>query len=482
LRLKFLEINMLKELKENRIKKIKELKGKGIEPYPHNYLPVIQISELLSDWQDKRETKIAGRIIAVREHGKSIFLDLKDFTSNVQVYLRKDIIGESNFDIFKNYIDIGDIVGFEGECFKTKTGEPTVLAKRFKLLSKSLLPLPEKWHGLKDIELRYRKRYLDLIMNTQVKEVFILRSKIINLIRNFLQTKGFLEVETPMLHLIPGGAAGKPFETHLDIYNLELYLRIAPELCLKRLLVGGFDKIYEINRSFRNEGVSTRHNPEFTMLELYWAYADYNDIMKLVEELFLYLAKELKGASKFSYLDKDIDLTPPWERKSFAKLLGIDENIDLNQLRQRLEAKLGEKLERLSRSQILKACEESFGDEVGFNPVFLIDHLKELSPLAKSKKDNPNLVERFELFIAGMEIANAYSELNDPLEQRKRFKEQAEQFKDKKIDFDFLEALEYGMPPAGGLGIGIDRLVMIFSNSASIREVIFFPLLKPEEK
>lgn len=470
---------MLEEIRQNRIDKIQELKRKGLNPYPSRYLPLESIINILTHWQKDRNVKIAGRIISLREHGKSTFADIKDFSSRIQLYLRKDIIGEENFNFFKQYIDIGDIVGIEGVCFRTKTGEPTILVKDFKLLSKAILPLPEKWHGLKDVELRYRRRYLDIIMNEEIKEIFLLRSKLIAIIREFLDNKGFLEVETPMLHLIPGGAAGTPFKTHLDVYDLELYLRIAPELYLKRLLVAGFEKVYEINRSFRNEGISTRHNPEFTMLELYWAYADYNDVMDLVEEMFEFLLLKLKGSNKITFQGKEIEFKRPWQRRSFFKLLGFKDEVDIKELQSEIEKRLGKKLSQLSRSQVLKACEEILSHEVGDEPVFLIDYPLELSPLAKSKYDNPSLVERFELFIAGLEIANAYSELNDPLEQRKRFETQADQFAEKKIDFDFLEALEYGMPPAGGLGIGIDRLTMLLSDSSSIREVIFFPLLKP---
>jgi len=469
---------MKDELREHKLEKLRKLKGKGIDPYPHRYLPVDPISSCVDSWEDKKEVKIAGRLMALREHGKSIFFDLKDSGAKIQVYIKKDIIGDDEFSVFKECIDIGDILGVEGETFKTRTGEPTILARKFIILSKSLLPLPEKWHGLKDVELRHRKRYLDLIMNEDVKNIFALRSKITNLIRKFLSDKGFMEVETPMLHYVAGGAAGAPFKTHIEAYDLDLYLRIAPELYLKRLLVGGFDKIYEINRSFRNEGVSTRHNPEFTMLELYWAYADYEDIMKLTEDLFIYLAQEIKGSSELEYQGRKIKFKAPWKKLSFAEILG-EKELTMDALRNIMEAKLGKKLDKLSRSQILKLCEEYIENQLGNEPVFVIDHLKEISPLAKSKKDNSNLVERFELFISGMEIANAYSELNDPVEQRERFKTQTGEEKGH-VDFDFVESLEYGMPPAGGLGIGIDRVVMLFADAPSIREVLLFPLLKPE--
>lgn len=471
---------MLNEFRENRIKKIDGLRKENIKPYPNRYLPVDTIGSILDNWEENRKVKIAGRIMARREHGKSAFLDLKDQTGKIQVYFKKDIIGENQFHIFREYLDIGDFIGVEGMTFKTRTGEPTILAEKFEFLSKSLLPLPEKWHGLKDTELRYRKRYLDLIMNEEVKQIFLTRSKVINLIRSFLDKKGFIEVETPMLHKVPGGAAGKPFKTYLEVYDLELYLRIAPELYLKRLLVGGFEKIYEINRSFRNEGVSARHNPEFTMLELYWAYADYQDMMNLCEELICYVIKEIKGSLEFEYQGEMLNFEAPWRRISFSEILG-EENLSIEKLKEILEKKLDKKLDKLSRSQVLKLCEEYIETQIGKDPVFVIDHPKALSPLAKSKQDNPDLVERFELFISGIEIANAYSELNDPLEQRRRFEEKVKMEEETKlIDYDFIEALEYGMPPAGGLGIGIDRLVMLVTNSASIREVLLFPLLKPE--
>ncbi|MDD5614555.1 MAG: OB-fold nucleic acid binding domain-containing protein, partial [Candidatus Omnitrophica bacterium] len=290
---------MKDELREHKLDKLKKLREKGVEPYPHRYLPYIPIKSCIENWQDESVVNIAGRIMALREHGKSIFFDLKDATARIQIYIKKDILDEESFELFRECIDIGDILAIEGSAFKTRTGEATILAKKFVLLSKSLLPLPEKWHGLKDIELRHRKRYLDMIMNDEVTERILLRSRILKLIRKFLDEKGFTEVETPMLHAVAGGAAGAPFKTHLEAYNLDFYLRIAPELYLKRLLVGGMEKVYEINRSFRNEGISTKHNPEFTMLELYWAYADYKDIMALTEELFSYLAREIKGQDEF---------------------------------------------------------------------------------------------------------------------------------------------------------------------------------------
>jgi lysyl-tRNA synthetase, class II len=469
---------MKDEFREHKLDKLKRLEAKGINAYPNRYLPYDAIESCLKDWQDNKKVKIAGRIMALRGHGKSVFLDLKDATARIQVYVKSDILGEDSFSTFKECFDIGDIIGVSGETFKTRTEEGTLLAKDIVMLSKSLLPLPEKWHGLKDIEIRHRKRYLDLIMSDESKERFIVKSKIINLIRGFLNERGFIEVETPMLHAVAGGAAGAPFKTHLEAYDLDLNLRIAPELYLKRLLVGGFEKVYEINRSFRNEGVSTRHNPEFTMMELYWAYADYNDVMILTEELLSFLALKIKGDQDFQYQGKNISFKAPFKRISFSEILG-EEDLDMDKLKGIMEKKLSKRLERLSRSQILNLCEEYIEEQLDDNPIFVIDYLKEISPLAKTKEDNPNLTERFELFISGIEIANAYSELNNPIEQRERFKAQSGERKEH-VDYDFVQALEYGMPPAGGLGIGIDRLVMLLTDAASIREVLFFPLLKPE--
>ncbi len=354
-------------------------------------------------------------------------------------------------------------------------------------MAKSLRPLPEKWHGLKDIEIRFRKRYLDLLANEKVKEIFILRSRIITKIREFLDSRGYLEVETPMLHEKPGGATGNPFKTHHAALGTDLFLRIAPELYLKRLLVGGFEKVYEINRSFRNEGLSTRHNPEFTMLEVYTAYADYEDVMKLTEELITFLAEQLLQKKQLSYQGKAIDLSR-WERRSFQDLMEKNFDIHPHESEKTWIAKLkkkGIKLEkgRLSRTQVLNIIADLLTPEAGNFPVFVTDLYTELCPLARTKKENPLLSERFELFICGLEVANAYSEVNDPQEQRKRFSEQLGRGDEKqKIDQDFLQALEYGMPPAGGLGIGIDRLLMLFTDSPSIREVILFPQLKPEKK
>lgn len=482
------EIN---DLIRQRISKLEALKEGGIEPYGRGFPNLFSINELVKELSavshqpSAKEYTVAGRIMAMRSHGKSVFCDIKDQGAKIQIYIKEDVVGKDRFAIFEK-IDIGDIIGVKGELFKTRTGEPTIKVTDFTLLSKSLRPLPEKWHGLKDVETRFRQRYVDLIANEEVKNIFYARSKIVAKIRQFLDERGYLEVETPMMHPIPGGAAGKPFKTHHETLDMDLFLRIAPELYLKKLLVGGFEKVYEINRSFRNEGISIRHNPEFTMLEVYTAYSDCEGVMNLTEALIRSVAKEVLGKEELEYQGQKIDLTK-WERVSFAKLMKENFDISPDDDTKTWVGKLkkkGVELEKgvVSRTQILNIIGDLIEPTAKTHPVFVIDLFTELCPLAKKKKDNPLLADRFELFIGGMEVANAYSELNDPIEQRKRFEEQAGPDNiEHKIDEDFLRALEYGMPPAGGLGIGIDRLVMIFTNSASIREVILFPQLRPEE-
>ncbi|MCM8783632.1 MAG: lysine--tRNA ligase [Candidatus Omnitrophica bacterium] len=472
------EIN---EIIKVRLKKLEEIRNQGIYPYGEKFI-YQPIGEIRADFCEQKEVKIAGRIMAIRAHGKASFLDIQDSTGKLQLYFKDDLLEESKAKLF-NKLDIGDIIGVEGKLFRTRTQEETVQVKDFKLLAKSLRPLPEKWHGLKDVELRYRQRYLDIIANAEVKEIFILRTKIIKKIREFLDNRGFLEVETPMLHPIPGGAVGTPLKTSLDVYGKELFLRVAPELYLKRLLVAGFDRIYELNRSFRNEGVSTRHNPEFTMLEVYQAYGDCSEMMRLIEDLIVYLAKEVLGKTKILYQDKEIDLSPPWRKISFSEMMKEKFGITPDQPPEVWADRLGLRMDRgkLSRSQIVNFISEQLEPTEENQPLFIIDLYSAFCPWAKTKPDNPYLSDRFELFIGGLEIANAYSELNDPLEQRKRFEELVKENRTEKIDEDFLLALEHGMPPAGGLGIGIDRLIMLFSGRASIREVILFPQLKPEQ-
>jgi lysyl-tRNA synthetase class 2 len=469
-----------------RRKKLDSLRKGGAWPYLGRFAKASTIKELVDNFKEQKELKTAGRITALRSHGKSIFGDVRDLSGKIQFYLKLDSVGKEGFELFFNNIDIGDIIGLKGRLFKTRTQEPTIEVQEFVLLTKSLRPLPEKWHGLKDIETRFRQRYLDLLANEKVRELFILRSRMISKIRAFLDSRGYLEVETPMLHKLAGGAAGKPFKTHHEALDTDLFLRIAPELYLKRLLVGGFEKVYEINRSFRNEGISTRHNPEFTMLEVYTAYADYQDVMKLTEELISFLAQELLGGQSLAYQGKTIDLSR-WQRCSFQDLM--EKNFDIHPDESEATwiaklAKKGIKLEKkkISRSQILNIIADLLTPQENNHPVFVTDLYTELCPLARTKKDNPLLTERFELFIAGLEVANAYSELNDPQEQRERLSKQSAEMDGKqKIDEDFLAALEYGMPPAGGLGVGIDRLAMLFTDSPSIREVILFPQLKPEK-
>ncbi len=444
------------------------------------------IKALKDDFSEGKPVALAGRIMAARSHGKSAFYDIKDSTGKIQAYLKEDIVGADTF-AFLNNLDIGDFIGINGDTFKTRTGEPTVIVKELKILSKSLRPLPEKWHGLKDVETRYRQRYVDLIVNDDVKSVFVTRSRIVSEIRRFLDERGFIEVETPMMQSIPGGAAGRPFKTHHEALDIDLYLRIAPELYLKRLLVGGFDKVYEVNRNFRNEGISIKHNPEFTMLEVYEAYSDCAGMMKLTEEMVRRLASKVLGRTTIEYQGKPIDLSK-WERISFAELMkeqfGIVPSDSHEVWLEKLKAK-GVEIEgkEISRTQIINIVGELVEPRAGSHPVFVIDMFKELCPLAKTKPDNPDLTDRFELYMGGMEIANAYSELNDPIEQKARFADElrgAKKDGPRTIDEDFVTALEYGMPPAGGLGIGIDRLVMILTNSASIRDVILFPQLKPQ--
>lgn len=468
-----------------RYNKLKEMKKIGIDPYGRKFEKTDTFSAIKERFEDAKKVSVAGRIMSIREHGKTVFCDIKDHTDKIQLYLNQNNLG----DVFKikELLDIGDFVGAKGPLFKTRTGEVTVNVESITVLSKSLRPLPEKWHGLKDVETRYRQRYIDLIANEETQKIFVLRDKIIRAIRAFFDSRNYMEVETPMLQPIAGGAYGRPFKTHHNVYDKDLFLRIAPELYLKRLLVGGFEKVYEINRSFRNEGISPRHNPEFTMLEAYTAYVDYNDLMILTEELISSVAQDLLGAKVITFRGRKIDLTPPWQRVSFAELMKSNFDIspedDLESMLVKIKDK-GVKIEgrKISKSKLINIIAELIepGSDTG-KPIFVTDYFTELCPLAKTKADNPAISERFELYIGGMEVANAYSELNDPVEQLERFKEQIkiDTETSENIDEDFVCALEYGMPPAAGLGIGIDRLVMILTNQDSIRDVILFPQLKP---
>jgi len=466
------------------IEKLKKISDTFGNPFLETHFPKpATIGEILDDFIENKEVSLAGRLVSKREHGKSGFAHISDHTGKLQIYAQLNTLGQG-YQLYKE-LDVGDVIGVKGKLFKTRTGESTVLASELKLLSKALRPLPEKWHGLKDVEVRYRQRYLDLIANPQVKEVFIKRSRIFSLTRDFFNSLSYVEVETPMLHHIAGGAAGRPFTTHHNATDSRVYLRIAPELYLKRLLVGGLERVYEINRSFRNEGVSTRHNPEFTMLEAYCSYENYEYMMKVCEDLVSFLAEKMNGSLVMEYQGQKIDFSAPWQRISFAQLFNKEFGVKEDDTQDTMMKKIGKRLnlaKGLSRTQILNITEELVEKNYPKDkPAFIIDFFTWTSPLAKKKKDNPNLVERFELFIGGLEVANAYSELNDPIEQKARFKKQLEVEEElpKKIDNDFILSLEYGMPPAVGLGIGMDRLVMILLNQPSIRDVILFPLLKP---
>lgn len=492
------EIN---ELIQERIKKLRKLISAGIDPYGGPFNVKNRVNEILEEYgnmgREDLETRsgdstIAGRIIAFRDFGKAAFAHIQDSTGKIQVYFKKDFIG-SDYETLK-YIDIGDIVGLSGKLFRTKTNELTVQVKNFSLLCKSLRPLPEKWHGLRDIETRYRQRYVDLIVNPHVREIFVKRSKLIKAVRSFFDNYGFIEVETPMMHQIPGGATARPFKTYHKALGIDLYLRIAPELYLKRLLVGGYEKVYEINKNFRNEGISSRHNPEFTMLEFYIAYVDYKYLMDFTEELITSLCKEIIGDLRVPYgenAEEIIDFTPPWPRLSMRDAMeqhGVEPSVFMSMEKAR-DFAVKNNIDITNKVTHGKILDEIFKERVEpelIQPVFIVDYPVELSPLAKRKKDNPELVERFELFVGAREVANAFSELNDPADQKQRFLKQVEARKmgDEEanlMDEDFIRALEYGMPPSAGEGIGIDRLFMLFTNSPSIRDIILFPQLKPEK-
>jgi len=455
----------------------------SLKSYGERFLPIEPIDKIRQNFKEGLKVRVAGRLMARRIMGKSTFGDLRDESCKIQIYGNKGELSPADYESFSS-LSIGDILGLEGELFKSKTGEITIRIKKFQRLSQIVRVLPEKWHGLKDVETRYRHRYIDLIVNDQVRETFKKRSTIIGSIRRYLEDRGFMEVETPMMHPIPGGARARPFVTHHNTLHMDLYLRVAPELYLKRLLVGGFEKVYEINRNFRNEGISTKHNPEFTMLELYQAYADYTDMMNMTEGLISSLVKQIYGKDTFEYQGKKINFKTPWKRISFYGSIKDKTGVDLKSTKVR-EAAKALKLEVDAESEdvdILNGIFEKAVERDLWDPVFVVDYPTVMTPLAKAKEEDPLECYRFELFIAGMEIANAFSELNDPKIQRQRLQDQREIISETKIiDEDFLMALEYGMPPAGGLGIGIDRLIMLLTNQHSIRDVILFPQLKREK-
>jgi lysyl-tRNA synthetase class 2 len=487
-------MSTIDELRKIRIKKLEAIQKAGFSAYPEKTKRTHKINEALENFNklstEKKEVILVGRIKSLREHGGSTFLDIEDGTGSIQVYFKKDRIGESGYRFFLDNFDIGDFIEVRGILFKTKMGEKTIEAADFKMLAKSLRPLPEKWHGLKDIEERFRKRYLDLIFNPEVKRKFELRSRIIKEIRNFLEQEGFLEVETPILQPIYGGAKARPFKTHLNALDLDLYLRIAPELYLKRLLIGGFEKVYEIGRCFRNEGMDRFHNPDFTTLEFYWAYADYKDMMKFTERMFEYLLKKIFGKLEITYEGKKINFKTPWPRVEFNQLIKKYTKINLDEIN--LEA-LKREANKLGIEVGAGAEKAEVADEIYkkicrpkiWEPTFIIHHPLGAFPLAKQNEKNPKVTSNFQLVAGNFELINAFSELNDPLEQRKRFEEQEKLYKAgfeeaQRRDEDFLEALEYGMPPAAGFGMGIDRLVALLTDSHSLREVILFPTMRPK--
>jgi lysyl-tRNA synthetase class 2 len=497
-------MDQLSQLLIQRRKKADELAELEVALYANDFKPTHHISEVLSstsasevisDMEDGPNAlanfQVAGRILAMRKFGKASFLHIQDESDKIQIYIKKETVGDEIYAQFKKW-DIGDIVGFKGKLFKTKTGELTILAETIKLITKSLRPLPEKWHGLTDVEMRYRQRYVDLIVNPEVRETFRKRIEVIRMLREFLSNRGFLEVETPMMQAVPGGATAKPFKTHHKALDMDLYLRIAPELYLKRLLVGGFEKVFEINRNFRNEGLSTRHNPEFTMLEFYQAYATYSDLMDLTEEMLSWLTEEVNGSMEVTYQGQVVDLSPPWKRYTIDEALievgGIEPDIlDDHKALLKLAKEKGIELDpQAGPGKTKTELFELLVEEKLINPTFVTAYPTEVSPLARRNELDPQVTDRFELFITGREIANAFSELNDPVDQRNRFEKQiAERGDDEEIhpvlDEDYIRALEYGLPAAAGEGIGIDRLVMLLTDSPSIRDVIIFPHLKAEK-
>ncbi|GAB6156202.1 lysine--tRNA ligase [Desulfosporosinus burensis] len=477
-----------------RLEKLELLRQAEIEPYADRYVRTHKALEVLEKFVELegQDVKIAGRIMSKRDQGKVIFVHVQDFSGRIQAYIRSDELGQTMFDLITKF-DVGDIVGVEGKVFRTKRGEISIHARNVLLLSKAMRPLPEKFHGLTNVETRYRRRYLDLVMNPDVRQVFVTRSKIIRYMREFLEEREFLEVETPTLHAIPGGAAARPFSTHHNALDIDLYLRIALELPLKRLIVGGFEKVFEIGRTFRNEGISIKHNPEFTMMELYQAFANYEDIMELTEEMIAFIVQRVHGTQEITYQGQTLNFETPWRRlpmlDGILEYSGVDfKTLDTDEQARQVAREKGLHVDaEASRGKIINGFFEEFVEPNLIQPTFIIGHPVEISPLAKRNADQPEYTDRFEAFMYGRELANAFSELNDPIDQRQRFEAQAsERAKGDDeahiLDEDFVQALEYGLPPTGGLGVGIDRLVMFLTDSASIRDVILFPTMRPRDE
>ena len=483
----------LNEQMQVRLDKMHKIEEKGLKPFGYRYENTHRSGDVKEQFdalsEAETEVKLAGRVMAIRGHGKTCFMDMQDKDGRIQVYVRKDVLGEDNYALIK-MMDIGDTVGVTGTVFRTHMGEVSIKASALEMLSKSLRPLPEKWHGLKDVETRYRQRYVDLIVNPDVRDTFVKRSQIIRSVRNVLDSHGFLEVETPILNTIAGGAAARPFISYHNALDMQVYMRIAPELYLKRLIVGGMDRVYELGRVFRNEGIDNRHNPEFTSVEIYQAFADYRDMMDLTEEVVVKTAEEVLGTTKIVYEGTEIELASPWKRismidavkeyagKDFTNVTDLEEARAMaKEINVEVEATWG-------IGKIINACFEEYVEDKLIQPTFITGHPKEISPLAKSNPENPEITDRFEAFIYGREICNGFTELNDPIDQRERFMKQVEERANgdeeaNMMDEDFVTALEYGLPPTGGLGIGIDRLVMFLTNSSTIRDVLFFPTMKP---
>jgi lysyl-tRNA synthetase class 2 len=467
-------------LEQERLRKLEALRRKGIDPYGSRFDGVVAIGDLTANYQEGRKARIAGRMLVVRNFGKAAFVDVRDSTGKIQLYIRKDHLGEEGFALF-GLLDLGDLVGVDGALAKTRTGEITLFAEKLCILSKALLPPPEKWHGLQNVEIRYRQRYVDLFANPEVMQTFKKRARIVAAIRRYLDARGFLEVETPMMQAIPGGAAARPFITHHNTLDMDLYMRVSPELFLKRLLVGGMERVYEINRNFRNEGISSRHNPEFTMMEVYQAYGDLAEMMDLTEGVFAACLEEIQAGPEMPFGEHNLNFSRPWARRKWNDLLkeyagvGLEDEEGLRRRAQELGREATGDLAAVA-DRLFETCVE----RQLVQPTFVADYPVALCPLTKVSAADSRFAERFELYISGMECANAYTELNDPLDQQQRFEKQIEQQPGqvRMVDEDFIRALKFGMPPAGGLGIGIDRLVMILTNSTCIRDVILFPLMR----